>query len=113
MERPNAKTVAAYEAALPSDARAVKGQMFGHPCAFVNGNMFYGTFGQTLVARVGVDRTAALVSAGKARMFEPMGGRPWRDYVQVDAGAPLAVAAELAMTALENTALMPPKEKGK
>src|SRR6185503_11550009 len=32
MERPNAKTVAAYEAAFPRDARAVKGQMFGHPC---------------------------------------------------------------------------------
>lgn len=44
MERPNDKTVAYYDRNVPKDARAVKGQMFGHPCAFVNGNMFFGTF---------------------------------------------------------------------
>lgn len=40
MEKPNATTIAYYDRNVPPDGRAVKGQMFGHPCAFVNGHMF-------------------------------------------------------------------------
>lgn len=112
MERPSAPTVAAYDAAIPTDPRAVRGQMFGHPCAFVNGNMFFGTFAQSVIARVGVARTAELVAGGSVTMFEPMPGRPWRDYVQVLAhGADARTLASLAAEAFENTAAMPPKEK--
>ena len=112
MEKPDAATVAAYDAAVPADPRAVKGQMFGHPCAFVNGNMFFGTFAQTLVARVGVPRAAELSAAGAAKVFEPMGGRPWRDYVQVDPKrVPAEATAAYAVEALELTAKMPPKVK--
>lgn len=111
MERPDAVTIAAYDAALPDDARVVRGQMFGHPCAFVNGNMFFGTFAQTLIARVGVARTAELVAAGKAA-FEPMPGRPWKDYVQLVPAAEGADALrQWAAAALEVTAAMPPKAK--
>jgi hypothetical protein len=109
MERPSEETVACYLAAVPDDPRAVKGQMFGHPCAFVNGNMFFGTFRQTVVARVGPERAAAL-AGGKLRLFEPMPGRAWKDYVQLDAGAlPRARLAALAAEALAFTDKLPPK----
>ena len=112
MERPTPATIAYYEAAVPEDPRAVKGQMFGHPCAFVNGNMFFGTFHQTVVIRVGADRAGELAK-GKLRIFEPMPGRAWKEYLQVDAGAlPKAKVAALANEALAWTAELPAK-KGK
>ena len=111
MEKPNAKTIDMYNALLPNDARVNPGQMFGHPCAFVNGNMFFGTFAQTLVARVGSEQASALVGGG-VTIFEPMAGRAWKEYVQFD---PYALdeqeAAKLAVAALEHTAKMPPKKK--
>lgn len=109
MEKPTAQTVAYYDAAVPEDPRARKGQMFGHPCAFVNGNMFFGTFHQTVVARVGPERAAALAK-GKLRLFEPMPGRVWKEYVQVDAGSmPRAKLAALATEALDWTDKLPGK----
>ena len=111
MEKPNATTVAYYEALLPQDPRVVPGQMFGHPCAFINGNMFFGTFAQTLIARVGEVRAATLDSEDFA-VFEPMKGRAWKAYVQFD---PLAVdeeaAAAVANDALHDAAKLPPKVK--
>ena len=110
MERPNAATIAWYDAAVPEDPRAVKGQMFGHPCAFVNRNMFFGTFGQSVVVRVGDERAAALAKKGPGRIFEPMPGRAWREYLQLERGAVSArVLAGLATDALEHTASLPPK----
>src|SRR5262245_47421981 len=111
-ERPTAATVACYDAAVPADPRARKGQMFGHPCAFVNGNMFFGTFHQTVVVRVGTERAAELAK-GKIRIFEPMPGRAWKEYVQLDAGTlPKAKLTALAVEALDWTQMLPPK-KGK
>ncbi len=113
MEKPNAQTVAWYDRSIPADARAVKGQMFGHPCAFVNGNMFFGTFAQTLIVRLGEAR-AASVADGSLRLFEPMPGKPWKEYVQVPAGALSDEAlATLAREALDYTAGLPGKAKKK
>ena len=111
MEKPNPLTVAWYESLVPVDPRVVKSQMFGHPCAFVNGNMFFGTFGQSVVIKVGPERAAALVT-DTVRLFEPMEGRPWKDYVQVPADVlPDAEVAAMARSALEHTALLPAKVK--
>jgi hypothetical protein len=110
MERPTAETIAYYDAAVPADPRARKGQMFGHPCSFVNGNMFFGTFHQTVVIRIGSERAAELAK-GKIRIFEPMPGRAWRDYVQLDAGSlPKAKLSALASEALEWSEKLPPKK---
>jgi hypothetical protein len=114
MERPSADTIAWYDAAVPVDPRVVKGQMFAHPCAFVNGNMFFGTFAQSVVARVGEERAAALAKKGPARIFAPMAGRAWKDYVQLDLGAvPAKTLTGIAREALEHTSTLPPKKKAK
>ena len=113
MEKPNATTVAYYDDAVPPDPRAKKGAMFGHPCAFVNGNMFFGTFHQTVVVRVGTERAAELAK-GKLRIFEPMPGRAWKEYLQLDAGSlPKAKLAALAGEALDWTDKLPPKKSSK
>lgn len=109
MEKPNAETTAAFERLIPDDPRAMRGQMFGHPCAFVFGQMFLGTFAQTLVIRVGEARAKALAVPPVAH-FEPIPGRPWKEYLQV---APDALPAEtlsaMAAEALAFTAKLPPK----
>lgn len=113
MEKPDAATTAYYDRNVPDDPRAVKGQMFGHPCAFVNGNMFFGTFAQTVIAHVGGQRGAALAS-GELKVFEPMPGRPWAEYLQWPCEAlPDSQALTLATEALTLTAGLPPKEKKK
>lgn len=110
MEKPDSSTIAWYEEAVPADPRAQKSKMFGFPCAFVNGHMFFGTFAGSVVARVGEARLTALINEGKGKAFEPMEGRPWREYLQVPTGSlsDREVAA-IAEEAFQLTAKLPPK----
>ena len=45
-----ADVVTAYETALPDNPDIARKRMFGTPCAFVRRQMFFGTFGETLIA---------------------------------------------------------------
>lgn len=106
-----AAATAAYEAALPGDARVESKRMFGAPCAFVNRQMFFGTFEDTIVARVGPSRAAALVGQPGMRAFTPMENRPWADYIQVDASSGAELLSGLAQEALTWTLSLPAKAK--
>ena len=65
--------------------------MFGCPAYFVNGNMFAGAFGETVFARFsGPDRLAALAQLEEITVFEPVAGRPMREYLAL----PEAIAAD-------------------
>lgn len=57
-------------------------QMFGYPCAFVNGYMFTGVFGDAIFVRVDEQRREKLLATPDAALLDPMGGRPMRDFVQ-------------------------------
>ena len=103
--------IAAYEAALPADARVERKKMFGTPCAFVNRQMFFGIFENTLVARVGPARVGALTNDGRMRVFTPTPDRPWHDYVQTDPGADASTLSGLAAEALVWSAKLPAKTK--
>lgn len=110
MEKPDAATIAWYEVALPASPNVVRSKMFGFPCAFVGGHMFFGTFAGSVVARLGEAGLAAHVAAGTGRPFEPMEGRPWREYLQIPTGSlPEARIAAIAQEALDHTAALPPK----
>src|SRR5258706_11344759 len=68
-------------------ARAVAGRagieqrkMFGYPAIFLNGNMVAGLHEQGLVLRLSEPDRQALISSG-ATTFEPMAGRPMKEYV--------------------------------
>lgn len=87
--------------------------MFGHPAGFVNGNMFAAVFGDSIIVRLAETDRAALLAHEGAETFDPMGGRPMREYVVL----PVAMLEdEEAVRAWMARALafadeLPPKEK--
>jgi TfoX/Sxy family transcriptional regulator of competence genes len=85
---------ATFDKAAPKDPRVVRKPMFGYPALFLNGNMFAGTFQDKVVARLAEDARARVLKAG-AKPFEPMPGRPMKEYVVVpatDVAKPAALA---------------------
>jgi TfoX/Sxy family transcriptional regulator of competence genes len=72
--------IATFAEVVPAGAE--KRLMFGYPAAFANGNMFMSLFGTALILRLAVDAREELIAQG-GHMFEPMKGRPMREYVAV------------------------------
>ncbi len=71
---------ALFESVVPDHPAVTVRPMFGHVSAFVNGNMFMGVFGPDVFLRLPEpDREAVTAEGGGP--FEPMPGRPMRDYV--------------------------------
>ena len=113
MQKPTPAALTAFAAAFPEDIRAVRKQMFGMPAGFVNGQMFMGVFADGIVARLPVARVAELSTQEGITNFEPMEGRPWKDYIHASAprwGESEALAAWIR-EALDFTASLPPKEE--
>jgi TfoX/Sxy family transcriptional regulator of competence genes len=73
-----------FVAALPKDKRVQTMQMFGGVAAKLNGNMFGGLFGRSIIVRLSdADREAALAIDGTAP-FDPMGnGRVSKDTLMM------------------------------
>jgi hypothetical protein len=111
MPAPTPAVIAAYETALPDDIRVERKTMFGSPCAFVNRQMFFGTFEESLVARVGPERVQALAEQEGMQAFTLSPGKQWDDYVQMDATVEPDVLAGLASEALSWAAALPKKVK--
>ena len=103
--------IAAYESALPADPRVKLKKAFGTPAAFVKRQMFFGTFEETLVARVGPERVQALIGQAGIQSFTPSPGQVWDDYVQLDLTLDPELLAALAMEALAWAAALPKKRK--
>ena len=86
--------------------------MFGHPCAWIGGNMATGLFAQHWWVRLAPDRLQAVLDSGVATTFQVMPGRDMKGYAVM----PPAVVADDAQVdawvseALAYTASMPPKE---
>ena len=57
-------------------------KMFGFPAAFFHGNMFASLFNDSLIVRLPPNEREAMSVLG-GRPFEPMAGRPMREYVAV------------------------------
>jgi len=62
-------------------APATARQMFGYPAGFVNGNMFVNLFQESFIVRLGDQDREALLKMDGAKTFEPMAGRPMKEYV--------------------------------
>lgn len=114
MQKPTPEALAAFDSGFPADdERAERRKMFGMPAGFVNGNMFYGVFAEGVVLRLPAERLTALSVEDGIGPFEPMPGRPWKEYVHVDAVMWGDTDALRGWTreALDHTAAMPPKVK--
>jgi TfoX/Sxy family transcriptional regulator of competence genes len=86
--------------------------MFGCPAYFTGGNLFAGVWQETVMLRLD-EAGRAEVAASGGRPFEPMPGRPMKEYVAL----PPAMAADAGVTgtwvrrAAEYASSLPPKQK--
>jgi TfoX/Sxy family transcriptional regulator of competence genes len=107
------RLVSAFEAALPGPP-VERRKMFGFPAAFINGNMFAGVFQDEIVVRLAERGREELMVEGGS-LFEPMPGRPMREYI----AAPPEIVADAAKLslwvrrALAYARRLPPKGTGK
>jgi TfoX/Sxy family transcriptional regulator of competence genes len=79
-QSPSADLVTRFDACLPKAPGVGRRQLFGCPCAFVNGNMFTGLHEQRLIVRLGDNDRAALLNKPGTEPFSVM-GRTMREYV--------------------------------
>jgi len=102
------ETVAALEFDRPVDYRP----MFGCPAYFTGGNMFAGVWQETMMLRLSEDDRAEVIAAGGAA-FEPMPGRPMKEYVALPASlvADPEAAAAWVRKAAAYAASLPPRKK--
>ena len=102
-----------FGACLPEDGRVQTRKMFGFPAAFVNGHMFAGLFQDQMFVRLSPEDRAWLEAEHGAVNFEPMPGRPMKQYaclpetVLDDEGEVTGVLAK----AFGHACRLPPKEK--
>lgn len=57
-------------------------KMFSCPCTFINGNMFAGVFHESIFLRLSPEDLAKFAKLGAVH-FEPILGRPMREYMVV------------------------------
>jgi len=72
-----------FKSILPDDPSITVRPMFGNLAAFVNGNMFSGLYGDDLFVRLSDEGRADLLNVKGASVFEPMKGRPMKEYICV------------------------------
>jgi TfoX/Sxy family transcriptional regulator of competence genes len=87
--------------------------MFGGPCYWTGGNMFAAIHQESMIVRLGEEDRQALLREPGAALFEPMEGRPMREYVVIP---PQIVedreaARSWLAKGLAFTASLPPKVK--
>jgi hypothetical protein len=112
-EKSSADLVSLFKQIVPAGPNIQHKQMFGYPCAFVNGNLFTGLFKQGMIFRLSSSDQTAFLDQQDTAYFEPMPGRKMTGYVICD--DPFA-AGEAEMTnwmrcALEFASKLPPKKK--
>ena len=113
MPKSSSESISYFAEIVPSDPDIVQKKMFGYPSCFVNGNLFLGLHGDDVILRLGADRLASFMHEEGAAQFEPMPGRPMKEY----AVAPKAVRDDTARLAawiseaLAYARTLPPKVK--
>jgi hypothetical protein len=114
-EKPPTELVARFESVLARVAtpETTRRQMFGHPCAWIGGNMATGLFASSWWVRLPPDEQERLLAAGEATTFSVMPGRPMKGYVVMpDAVVEDDTAVDdWVRRALDYTATLPPKQK--
>lgn len=79
--KPTPEAKEAFDTWLPPDSRVKVKPMFGNLAAFVDDHMFMGVFGDHVFLRLSEADRSELVASTGAAIFEPMAGRPMKEYV--------------------------------
>jgi len=87
-------------------------KMFGCPAYYINGNMMAGVYGTQLFLRLSPEDREELRASLDARPFEPMAGRPMKEYLAMP---PSIIDDEAALDewmrrSVEFASSLPPKE---
>jgi len=104
-----------FKSVMPDDASINIRPMFGNLAAFVNGNLFTGLYGKDLFVRLSEGDREDLLKTKGTKPFEPMKGRPMKDYVCVPEdwlGKPAMVSPWISKS-LNWTKKLPVKQKKK
>ncbi len=72
-----------FDKSVPSGASVSRRKMFGYPAAFANGNLFIGLHQNDFIMRLSEKDRARFSAEFGERTFEPMKGRPMREYVRL------------------------------
>jgi TfoX/Sxy family transcriptional regulator of competence genes len=113
--KPDKVPVDLFRSLVPDHPDVTVRPMFGNISAFVNGNMFFGVFGNDLFVRLSAEDQAELLKKKGASNLEPMKGRPMKDYIIM----PQAWKNETQtmrgwiFKSLDWSAKLPPKKKSK
>jgi TfoX/Sxy family transcriptional regulator of competence genes len=110
MEKPTPELVALFDRSLPKDPDVERRQMFGCPCAFVNGHMFAGVYERHIIVRSPEPERTALLAEPGIGPFAAM-GRTMREYVALEnaVGSEPAEVARRIARGLEHGRALPPK----
>ena len=114
MPKADPTTAALFRRLLPDRPDVTVRPMFGQTAAFLDGEMFAGTFGPHVFARLDESSRAELLAVPGATVFAPVKNRPMKEYVQLPSAMlnQPSVAKAWIARALEWTATLPAKEKG-
>jgi TfoX/Sxy family transcriptional regulator of competence genes len=113
--RPDPATIQLFKSLVPDDPHVTTRPMFGNISAFVNGNMFFGLFGNDLFVRVSDEDRPELLKNKGASHLEPMKGRPMKDYIIMPSAwkQDTKTIRPWVLRALAWTSKLPPKKPGK
>jgi len=75
------KIIEKFEKIIPDLQGLEKRKMFGYPVTFINGNMFIGVHGNSIILRLPDNDRKEFLNLKSAKQFEPMPGRPMKEYV--------------------------------
>ncbi|HEY6279537.1 MAG TPA: TfoX/Sxy family protein [Streptosporangiaceae bacterium] len=78
--------VARFDELATLVGEADRRQMFGYPSCVLRGNMFMALHEDSLILRLAEPDRAEFLSRHQAALFEPMPGRPMKEYVVVPPG---------------------------
>jgi TfoX/Sxy family transcriptional regulator of competence genes len=111
-EKPSPELIRILEEASEPFAVIERRKMFGCPAYYVNGNMTAGVYGTQLFLRLPPEAREELRSSHDAKSFEPMAGRPMKEYVQLPEAiwADAAALDEWLRRSVEFASSLPPKQ---
>ena len=75
--------IEAFYSALENESLLEMRKMFGYPCAFIRGNMCTGLHEENWIMRLSEEDREEIQSTHRVEPFEPMKGRPMREYVAI------------------------------
>jgi len=72
-----------FDKSVPPGSSITRRKMFGYPAAFANDNLFIGLHQDDFIMRLSEQDRACFTAEFGERTFEPMKGRPMREYVRL------------------------------